>query len=50
MKQIEIGTLKYEDFQQLLTAMKAAYPRFTLDLMSCPKVIFLVVMAELMGM
>ena len=25
MKQIEIGTLKYEDFQQLLTAMKAAY-------------------------
>ena len=26
MKQIEIGTLKYEDFQQLLTAMKAAYP------------------------
>jgi len=26
MKQIEIGTLKYEDFQQLLTAMKVAYP------------------------
>ncbi|HEY5408452.1 MAG TPA: hypothetical protein VIJ92_15265 [Ginsengibacter sp.] len=26
MKQIEIGTLKYEDFQRLLTAMKAAYP------------------------
>ena len=26
MKQIEIGILKYEDFQQLLTAMKAAYP------------------------
>jgi len=26
MKKIEIGTLKYEDFQQLLTAMKAAYP------------------------
>ncbi len=26
MKQIEIGHLQYEDFQQLLTAMKAAYP------------------------
>ena len=26
MKQIEIGHLKYEDFQQLLSAMKAAYP------------------------
>jgi hypothetical protein len=26
MKKIEIGVLKFEDFQQLLTAMKAAYP------------------------
>jgi len=26
MKQIEIGTLQYENFQQLLEAMKAAYP------------------------
>ena len=29
MKQVEIGSLKYEDFQQLLTAMKAAYPRWS---------------------
>jgi predicted amidohydrolase/GNAT superfamily N-acetyltransferase len=28
MKQIEIGSLKYEDFQELLVAMKAAYPRW----------------------
>ena len=28
MKQIEIGILKYEDFQELLVAMKAAYPRW----------------------
>lgn len=29
MKQIEIGTLQYEDFQQLLEAMKAAYPKWS---------------------
>ncbi len=29
MKQVEIGSLKYEDFQELLTAMKAAYPRWS---------------------
>jgi len=29
MKKIEIGHLIYEDFQQLLTAMKAAYPRWS---------------------
>ncbi|HXR83146.1 MAG TPA: bifunctional GNAT family N-acetyltransferase/carbon-nitrogen hydrolase family protein [Hanamia sp.] len=29
MKQIEIGNLQYEDFQQLLEAMKAAYPRWS---------------------
>lgn len=28
MKQIEIGNLKFDDFQELLTAMKAAYPRW----------------------
>ena len=26
MKQVEIGTLMYEDFKELLVAMKAAYP------------------------
>ena len=26
MKQIEIGALKYEDYQELITAMKASYP------------------------
>jgi predicted amidohydrolase len=29
MKQVEIGSLKYEDFQELLMAMKAAYPRWS---------------------
>jgi predicted amidohydrolase/GNAT superfamily N-acetyltransferase len=29
MKQIEIGSLKYEDYKQLLEAMKAAYPRWS---------------------
>ena len=29
MKQIEIGPLQYENFQQLLEAMKAAYPRWS---------------------
>lgn len=28
MKNIEIGNLKYEDYQELLTTMKASYPRW----------------------